>query len=113
VGLPEASYALAQAAIYLALAPKSDAAGRALSAARRHVREQGAQPVPAWLRSGPRPGQDAGSYENPHSQPEHLSSQELAPEGVAGERFYEPGEAEAQLARHLQQIRRARGREQP
>ena len=56
VGLPEARYALAQAAIYLSLAPKSDAAGRALSAAQRHVREHGAAPVPAWLRSGPRPG---------------------------------------------------------
>src|SRR5436305_12648115 len=53
VGMPEARYALAQAAIYLALAPKSDAAGRALSAAERHVREHGAAPVPPWLRSGP------------------------------------------------------------
>jgi putative ATPase len=113
VGLPEARYALAQAAIYLALAPKSDAAGRALSAAENHVREQGAQPVPAWLRSGPRPGQDAGTYQNPHSQPGHLGAQELAPEGVIGARFYTPGEAEAQLAERLEQIRRGRGREQP
>ena len=51
VGLPEARYALAQAAIYLSLAPKSNAAGRALSAAERHVREHGAAPVPGWLRS--------------------------------------------------------------
>ncbi len=42
VGLPEARYALAQAAIYLSLAPKSDAAGRALGAAQAHVREHGA-----------------------------------------------------------------------
>ncbi len=54
VGLPEARYALAQAAIYLSLAPKSDAAGRSLSAAQQHVREHGAGAVPAWLRSGPR-----------------------------------------------------------
>src|SRR3712207_9272103 len=40
VGMPEAHYALAQCAVYLALAPKSDAAGRALHAARAHVREQ-------------------------------------------------------------------------
>src|SRR5450755_789656 len=52
VGLPEASYALAQTAIYLALAPKSNAAGRALGAAQQHVREHGAAPVPGWLRSG-------------------------------------------------------------
>jgi putative ATPase len=108
VGLPEARYALAQAAIYLALAPKSNAAGRALSAAERHVREHGAAPAPAWLRSGPRPGLDRGAYENPHSQPGHLSAQELAPEGVVGARFYQPDEAEAQLAQRLQEIRRAR-----
>ncbi|MEA2315324.1 MAG: putative ATPase [Solirubrobacteraceae bacterium] len=108
VGLPEARYALAQAAIYLALAPKSNAASRALSAAERHVREHGAAPAPTWLRSGPRPGQDRGSYENPHSQPGHLSAQELAPEGVVGARFYEPDEAEAQLAQRLQEIRSAR-----
>ncbi len=52
VGMPEAKFALAQAAIYLSLAPKSNMAGRALGAAQRHVREQGAAPVPGWLRSG-------------------------------------------------------------
>src|SRR5271166_4441572 len=57
VGLPEARYALAQVAIYLSLAPKSNAAGSALAAAQAHVREHGAGAVPAWLRSGPRPGQ--------------------------------------------------------
>jgi putative ATPase len=111
VGLPEARYALAQTAIYLALAPKSDAAGRALSAAQAHVREHGAGAVPPWLRSGPRPGQDQGSYENPHRLPGHLGRQELAPERVVGERFYVPDEAEAQLAERLQRIRSERGRE--
>ena len=110
VGLPEATYALAQAAIYLSLAPKSNAAGRALGAARAHVREHGAEPVPGWLRSGPRPGQEVGGYDNPHDHPGHLSPQELLPEGVAGERFYEPDEAEAELARRLEQIRRLRER---
>jgi putative ATPase len=109
VGLPEARYALAQAAIYLSLAPKSDAAGRALSAAQEHVRAHGAGAVPAWLRSGPRPGQDRGGYDNPHRHPGHLSAQELLPENVVGARFYEPDEAEAELAARLQQIRGARG----
>jgi putative ATPase len=112
VGLPEARYALAQTAIYLSLAPKSNAAGLALSAAERHVREHGAAPVPGWLRSGPRPGQDRGGYDNPHGHPGHLSSQELLPEGVAGERFYEPDEAEAELAERLRRIRRGRAPEQ-
>jgi putative ATPase len=111
VGMPEARFALAQAAIYLALAPKSNAAERALAAAERHVREHGAAPVPGWLRSGPRPGQEVGGYDNPHAHPGHLSEQELLPRGVAGERFYRPDEAEAELARRLEQVRRARGRE--
>jgi putative ATPase len=109
VGLPEARYALAQAAIYLALAPKSNAAGRALGAAQHHVREHGAQPAPAWLRSGPRPGQDKADYDNPHGHPGHVSEQGLLPEQVAGARFYEPDEAEAQLQARLREIRRARG----
>ena len=108
VGLPEARFALAQAAIYLALAPKSDAAGRALSAAERHVREHGAASVPPWLRSGPRPGQERGGYENPHRRPGHVSAQELAPEGVQGARFYEPDDAEAALRERLEAIRWAR-----
>ena len=60
VGLPEARYALAQAAIYLALAPKSDAAGRALSAARRtgaRARRRtasGMASLGAQTRTGPR-----------------------------------------------------------
>jgi putative ATPase len=116
VGLPEARYALAQAAIYLSLAPKSNAAGRALGAAERHVREHGAAPVPGWLRSGPladlrSAGQERGGYDNPHQHPGHLSPQELLPEAVARERFYEPDEAEQELARRLERIRRTRGLE--
>ncbi len=117
VGMPEAKFALAQAAIYLALAPKSNMAGRALGAAQRHVREHGAAPVPGWLRSGPRPGHDESppgvgglSYDYPHDRPGHLSPQELLPEEVVGARFYEPDEAEAELAQRLEEIRRARGR---
>ncbi len=110
VGLPEARYALAQAAIYLSLAPKSDAAGRALSAAQAHVREHGAGPVPGWLRSGPRPGQERGGYDNPHRNPGHLSAQELLPEGLDGTRFYSPDEAEGELSRRLEEVRRGRGR---
>jgi putative ATPase len=109
VGMPEARFALAQAAIYLALAPKSNAAGGALAAASAHVREHGAAAVPPWLRSGPRPGQERGGYENPHEQPGHVSAQPLLPEDVAGARFYAPDEAERELARRLAEVRRARG----
>jgi putative ATPase len=109
VGMPEASFALAQTAIYLSLAPKSNAAGRALAAARAHVREHGAAPVPGWLRSGPRPGQERGGYDNPHQHPGHFSTQPLLPESVAGEAFYEPDEAERAPAQRLSELRRMRG----
>ncbi len=107
VGLPECQFALAQAAIYLSLAPKSDTAKRAIGAAREFVRDNGAVPPPVQLRSGGR-GQ---GYDNPHRRPGHLSSQELAPEQAIGERFYTPDDAESRLAARLAEIRRARGRD--
>jgi putative ATPase len=105
-GMPEAQFALAQAAIYLSLAPKSDAAKRAVFAAREQVRERGAAPPPAHLRSSTR---SDGGYDNPHRRPGHLSPQELMPEPAIGVRLYEPDDAEAALRDRLAQIRRARG----
>jgi putative ATPase len=103
VGLPECSYALAQAAIYLSLAPKSNAAGTALGAARAQVREHGAQRAPVYLRP------DGPGYEYPHELPGHLSPQELMPSGVQGIRFYRPGDAEPRLAASLEAVRTGRG----
>jgi putative ATPase len=107
VGLPECQFALAQAAIYLSLAPKSDAVKRAVSAAREHIREHGADLPPPWLRSSTR---NDGDYDNPHRRPGHLSPQEVMPDRAIGRRFYEPDEAEAALRARLEEIRRARGR---
>jgi putative ATPase len=112
VGMPEATHALAQAAIYLALAPKSNAAYRAIAAARAHVREHGAQPPPPYLQSAAYPGAAAlgrgEGYDYPHDHPGHLTAQELLPERVRGARFYEPDDAEAQLRARLENLRRAR-----
>ncbi len=107
VGLPECQFALAQAAIYLSLAPKSDAVKRAVIAAREHVREQGAEPPPAYLRSSTRSDRQ---YDNPHRRAGHFSPQELLPDRAIGARFYEPDDAEAALRARLEEIRRARGR---
>jgi putative ATPase len=109
VGLPECQFALAQAAVYLSLAPKSDAAKRAVFAAREHIRERGAELPPAHLRSSTR---SDGGYDNPHRRPGHFSPQELLPDRAVGSRFYEPDEAEAALRERLAEIRRARGRGQ-
>ncbi|HWK18267.1 MAG TPA: replication-associated recombination protein A [Solirubrobacteraceae bacterium] len=107
VGLPECQFALAQAAIYLSLAPKSDAAKRAVFAARGYIREQGASAPPAHLRSSTR---SDGEYDNPHRRPERTSPQELMPDAAIGARFYEPGDVEAALRERLEEIRRRRGR---
>jgi putative ATPase len=108
LGMPEAQFALTQCAIYLSLAPKSDAAKRAIAAARAHVREQGAAPPPPYLRSGSRA---EGNYDYPHSKPGHVSAQELLPDGAVGARFYAPDDAEAVQRDRLEELRRARGRE--
>ncbi len=107
VGLPECQFALAQAAIYLSLAPKSDAAKHAVFAAREHIRERGAELPPPHLRSSTR---SDGDYDNPHRRPGHVSPQELLPDRAIGARFYEPDDAEAALRERLEQIRKARGR---
>jgi len=114
VGMPECRYALAQAAIYLSLAPKSNAAMRGLSAATAHVREHGAAIPPAALRSAAYPGAvQLGrglDYDYPHDRPGHVSPQELLPDEVAGERFFRPDEAEPASRARLAEIRRLRGR---
>ena len=105
-GMPECQFALAQAAVYLSLAPKSDAAKRSVLAARQHIREHGADAPPAHLRSSTR---SDGDYNNPHRRAGHISPQELMPDGAIGVRFYAPDDAEASLRERLREIRRARG----
>jgi putative ATPase len=103
VGLPECTYALAQAAIYLSLAPKSDAAGVALSAARELIRSDGARAAPPALRG-------AADYDSPHHHPGHTNALELMPPGLEGVRFYRPDDAEAAFAAALERVRAAKGR---
>ncbi len=107
VGLPECQFALAQAAIYLSLAPKSDAAKRSIIAARELIRERGAALPPGYLRSSTR---STGDYDNPHKRPGHVSPQELMPDSAIGQSLYVPDEAEAALRERLEEIRRSRGR---
>ncbi len=114
IGFPECQFALAQAAIYLSLAPKSSAAKRSILAARAHIAQEGSQPAPDPLRSAAFPaarrtGRGVG-YENPHDEPGHVNDQEHLPEGLEDLRFYAPDDAETQLRERLEQLRRARGR---
>jgi putative ATPase len=107
IGLPEAEFALTQCAIYLSLAPKSDAAKRAIRAARGYIKSHGAQLPPGYLRSSNRV---EGNYDYPHERPGHVSPQELLPPAVAGASFYQPDDAEAVQRDRLEAIRKARGR---
>jgi putative ATPase len=115
VGLPECTYALSQATIYLALAPKSNVAGTAFGAARAEIQEHGAGAPPDTLRSAAyaaarKLGRGVG-YDYPHNHPGHINDQEHLPEGREHLRFYEPGDAEPELRERLTRIRDARGRD--
>jgi len=112
VGLPECALNLAQATVYLALAPKSNASYKALSAARAEVRANGAKTPPDYLRDAHYPG--AGElgrgegYRYAHDEPGAVSSQPLLPEELRGQRFYQPTDRgfEAELGRRLAELRK-------
>ena len=111
VGLPEARINLAQATIHLALAPKSNAVIKAITAAANDVRAGLAGPVPAHLRDASyrgaaRLGHGKG-YQYPHDVPEGVLPQQYAPDGLAGREYYQPTGhgAEARYAERAERIR--------
>jgi putative ATPase len=111
VGLPEARINLAQATVYLALAPKSRASYRALNEAAAEIERNGPQRPPLALRdASPANARFLGhgeGYVNPHTSPEGVLDESLLPEGLQGRRFYEasPRGPEAELAARLRRIR--------
>ena len=91
IGYPECRINLAQAAIYNALAPKSNAAEAAIDAALADVRASGQREVPNHLRDRHRPGSDAyGPYLYPHDYPEGWVAQRYLPEGLEPGAFWKP-----------------------
>ena len=93
IGYPECRINLAQAAIYLALAPKSNAAEAAIDAALSEVRHGPARKVPDYLRDRHRPGsENYGQYKYPHSYPGGWVDQRYLPEGLERGCFYQPSE---------------------
>jgi putative ATPase len=116
VGMPECALNLAQAAVYLALAPKSKASYRALGRARDWVRERGMPRPPAALQSAGYPGAKklgrGKGYDSPHDHREGVSEQELMPDEAIGERFLELSEhgEERELRERFERIRKSRGR---
>jgi putative ATPase len=94
LGIPEGDQALAQIAIYLAVAPKSDAAYRALNAARETIAKSPADPVPMQLRNAAtKPMKEWGygeGYQHAHQFSDAMNSMECLPERLRGTIFYEP-----------------------
>jgi putative ATPase len=117
VGLPECALNLAQAAAYLALAPKSNASTRAISRASAHVREHGAAEPPPYLQDAHYPGARqlgrGDGYRYPHGERDAVTDQPLAPEAVRAERFYEPTERgfEVELRERLARLHELLGKQ--
>ena len=113
VGLPEGRLNLAEATIYLALAPKSNAVIRAIEAAAADVRAGLAGPVPAHLRDSHYPGakrlEHGKGYRYPHDFPDGVVQQQYAPDAVAGRDYYHPADrgAERTIAARLAALRGA------
>jgi putative ATPase len=112
VGLPEARINLSHAVVYLALAPKSNTAYRALGAAADAVRDRALGRVPVHLRDASYKGAatlgHGAGYEYPHDAPNRWVSQQYLPDEVASEIFYEPGDdgVESELVERWRQRRR-------
>jgi putative ATPase len=109
IGMPEGNTALAQAAIYLATAPKSNAVYRAYGAAAADAHIQVAEPVPLHLRNAPTPLMkqlDYGKgYEYAHDEPDAVANMTCLPPSLADRKYYTPTERgfEREIKRRLEE----------
>ena len=107
VGMPEGNTALAQAAIYLATAPKSNAVYVAYEAAAAAAHTQAADPVPLHLRNAPTGlMKELGygkAYRYAHEEPDAIADMSCLPESLAGQRYYQPTDRgfEKEITRRL------------
>jgi putative ATPase len=102
IGQPEGELALAQAAVHLATAPKSNALYTAYTGARKTIKETGALPVPMHLRNAPTPLMEemgySDGYRYPHDFPDAFVEEEYLPKPIKKRRFYRPTERGNELA---------------
>ena len=112
MGMPEGMYPLAQAALYLATAPKSNACNTAWHKAQAAVHEHGALPVPMKLRNAVTKLMGAEGYGEgyryAHNEEGGVAAGEVyLPDELAGERFYEPTDRgyEKQIAERVRRVR--------
>jgi putative ATPase len=112
LGSPEGELALAEAALYLAVAPKSNAAYGAYNSARALIRDDKSRPVPEHLRNAPtRLMKELGygrDYRYAHDEPDaYAAGENYFPEGMTPPRLYEPTERglEAKIKARLDELR--------
>lgn len=115
IGLPEGTLALAQAAVYLATAPKSNALYTAYQGVEKDVRELGNMPVPLHIRNAPTSlMKDLGygkDYKYPHDYSGHFVEEEYLPENLKGRIYYRPADLgfEREVKRRLDYWRKKKG----
>src|SRR5215813_12732993 len=116
LGAPEGHLALAQAAVYLSLAPKSNALYTAFGEVREDVQRTEADPVPLHLRNAATGlmkniGYGAG-YSYAHDYEEKVTDMECLPENLAGRSWFKPTDQgfEARLRTRLEEIRKLKSR---
>jgi putative ATPase len=118
LGIPEGDLALAQAAIYLAVAPKSDAAYRAMGAVHEDVENTAAEPVPMNLRNAATGLMKAWGYgegyQHAHKFDDALTDMECLPPSLAGRRYYFPTDrgVEKRIGERMEELRKAKKREE-
>jgi putative ATPase len=114
IGMPEGNTALAQAAIYLAAAPKSNAVYRAYTGAAQAAEQELAEPVPLHLRNAPtqlmKSLEYGKGYRYAHDEPDAIAEMECLPPSQAGREFYTPTDHghEAEIRKRLEAVRRKR-----
>ena len=116
LGIPEGDLALEKAAIYLCVAPKSDAAYRAMGAVREDVEKTIAEPVPMNLRNAPTRDMKAWGYgegyQHAHQFENAISDMECLPPSLAGRQYYFPTDRglEKRIAERLEEIRKLKSK---
>ena len=111
IGMPEGTYPIVEATLYLATAPKSNSAGSYYRALKQ-VEDEGKVQVPQHLQDASRDGKALGhgkGYQYPHEFEGHFTPQNYLPDAIKGMTFYKPGDQgyEAQAAERLARWRAA------
>ena len=114
LGMPECRYAIVEAVVVLASAPKSNSCARAWESVAKETEASGALPVPLHIRNAPTGlmrelGYGKG-YQYAHDQPGAMVGHACLPPELDGREFYEPGETakEREIAAHLERLREFR-----